>query len=510
MAADVKPANSKISFPKRAIIVPLVLVGIFIITGVLLAFNYWLAVAFGFISLLFLWQFGLEEHQARGLVILLTASLFAAILAGSLSLQFSTNVSTAVEVGLIAFLGVIVSFLILVAVATLVILRWHKKDQTMSTLKAFGYVLTGLLGLLHFSLTVEDGQIKGSDGDKERQAQLGGPGWLTVYPGQVVVLHDWGKITRVVGQGSVMMRREEQIKAIVPLGAKGGANTLDNVLTRDRIPLKITLAHAVQVEPAADTKTRLGEKPGDKPIGDEYDQCYESVAKLVATKVGVKDGTVDIWDSMKGAITNNIKDVIMSCDFDELFSTGEDSKELGVSLNNRKILEIEKTVLENVKKSGLDKGLLLKVVDINEVHFPDEIKSKINEQVISFIEARIKQNAAEARETTARFEARAREVEAEAEETASRFQARAKLQLAQADAGAETLRAEAKAEYYRNIIQVLKQQGQSDDTIRSVIQNITLTTSGEDQVKRLLEIMTHFIHGEHTGNSLANSRSVRS
>lgn len=491
MAADVKPVNSKISFPKRAIIVPLVLVGIFIITGVLLAFNYWLAVAFGFISLLFLWQFGLEEHQARGLLLLLTTSLFAAILAGSLSLQFSTNVSTAVEVGLIAFFGVIVSFLMLVAVATLVILRWHKKDQTMSTLKAFGYVLTGLLGLLHFSLKIEDGQIKGSDGDKERQTHLGGPGWLTVYPGQVVVLHDWGKITRVVGQGSVMMRREEQVKAIVSLGAKGGANTLENVLTRDRIPLKITVAHAVQVESAADTKTRLGEKPGDKPIGDEYDQCYESIAKLVATRVGVKDNAVDIWDSVKGAITNNIKDVIMSCDFDELFSTGGDSKELGVSLNNRKILEIEKTVLENVKKSGLDKGLVLKVVDINEVHFPDEIKGKLTQQVTAFLDAKIRKNEAQTKADAAEFEAKARETQALAREKAAYFEAQA-----------EVSRGQGKAGYYRHIVQALKEQGLSNEVIGEILQKQASSAALEDEMNRLLQLMVHYVQGEHTGKSL--------
>ena len=67
----------------------------------------------------------------------------------------------------------------------------------------------------------------------KRLETFGGPGWLTVYPGHVVVLHQWGKITRVVEPGPTMLERYEKIKAVLSLESRWErSNILDNVLTR--------------------------------------------------------------------------------------------------------------------------------------------------------------------------------------------------------------------------------------------------------------------------------------
>ncbi len=503
MATKADTFGSKITPPKRVIIVPLVLLGILVITGVLLTFNYWWAVGFGFVSLLFLWRFGLEEHEARGLLLLLTSSLCAAVAAGSITLPLSANASVAITVGIIAFLGVIVFFLMLVAVATLGILKWHKKDQSMSMLKAFGYMLTGLLGLLHFSVIVEDGQIKGSDGDKERLAKIGGPGWLTVYPGQVVVLHDWGKITRVVGQGSTMLKREEQIKAIVPLGGKGGTSQI-NVLTRDRIPLKITFAHVVQVEPAKETATRLP-GPHGKEVGDEYDQCHEDIAKLVATKVAVKEDMVDIWEAMKVAIVNNMKDVIMSCDFDEIFDAKKNGQDLAGSVNDRKIVDIENTVLARVKDSGLGRGLVLRVVDINEVHFSEKMENEIMDQVTHLVNTRIENLKAQAAKKTAEIQAEVKGIEAKSSLDVAEQQANIIRKLAEAEAEANKMKEEARLkvrlEHYKDIMEKLKGDQDASDVARIVLENVSASAVLEDELKRLLELIVHYIRSEHTAHT---------
>jgi hypothetical protein len=239
MAITAGALGSESSSSGRLIFITLGLLGIFVLSGVFLALNYWFAVVFFFLSLLLLICFSLNEYEARGLLLLLVFSLFVTVLVSSLALLFLSNDSrvsqlaqsntlanfflgsnlriilTSLFTGLIAPLPlIVVPLLVVTAVATFGILQWHRKDQTISGLKAFWYVLAGLLGILHFSVVVENDEIKGSAKDKERLKNFGGPGWLTVYSGQVVVLHHWGKISRIVGQGSTMLKREEQIKAI--------------------------------------------------------------------------------------------------------------------------------------------------------------------------------------------------------------------------------------------------------------------------------------------------------
>lgn len=832
MATTAGTLPSETSISRRILLWSIALFGILIVTGVLLVFNYWVAVIFFFVSLLILVRFGLKEYQARGLWFLLVLSLFIAFLSGSLVLLILSNnsripelaqsdvtanfflgnniriVLTSILIGLIAPGPLVITPFLFVAVTTFGILQWQKKYPDISFFVAFWHLLTMLLGIFHFSLIVDNGELKGSEKDKERLQNYGGPGWLTVYLGQVVVLHKWGKFTRVVGTGSVMLKREEQIKSIVALTVKGGTNTIENVLTRDRIPLKITVSHAVQVEPATEMKTRLeqtvdevrkqlqksredekkikseivnaeqnvkqirektrqawkaakvpgspsktkelfqkllkeedeknkdllekidtqkrikekilttkkhlqeAEKqlleyfpeksiklrqqaidqisielqetkdagkhvkeavkiardqvrsvqkklnelepeheriksirnilssiwnllsttsklaestvniqsnsegnnvnqsdinsepsqntdnnllPADTKdtspsstngepiegngnsqsnseaneitpsveiettedikgryqqelqeakeqlndakaankraqnnikaiqkqlndatkylytitkarkeghtIGDEYDQCYVSIARMVASKVSANQHVADIWDSMKGTIASNLRDVIMSCDFDDLFNVREGGANLVDSVNSRRIADIERTVLENAKGSALNKGLLIRSVDISEVRFPDQIEEKIKTEITALAEARINHIEANTRERTAEIEnnimirkadalSSARSTEARGEQTAAIMWAEAIKIRAQAEAEAEMLRAKARAEYFKQIVYVLREQNQSEETIKTVLQHIASSSS-----------TIHYIRKEQTINA---------
>ncbi|NJN93609.1 MAG: hypothetical protein HC875_05695 [Anaerolineales bacterium] len=573
MATTVGTLKSEAPISRRILLWVVALFGIFTVTGILLAFNYWVAILFFFTSLLILFRLGLEEYQWRSLWLLLITCLFLAVLVGSLALLFLSNDSriaqlaqinalaglfvgsniriilTSILIGLAAPLPlVIIPFLLVVAVATFGMLQWHKLDKGNSPSKTFWYVLFGLLGILHFSVTIEKEEIKGSEEELKRLINLGGPGWITIYPGQVVVLHKWGKITRVVGQGSVLLGREEQIKVIVPLGGKGESNTIENVLTRDRIPVKVIISHTVQVESAQEMRKRplqeaveeakkelqrvtTGSSKGEiqtaqerldqaeeflknfqnnkleSDIGDDYDQCDENVVKLVASKVGLKEAslTADIWGSMKGSIGGNLRDVIMSCGFEELFGISGDSNNLDENIQSRKIAEIEKIILDKAKGSGLSKGLVLRSVDISEIQFPQEIEGKIKTEVTALTEARIRDIEARTRELTAEVENRmivkqtdaittARLTEARAEHTASEVKARATVIRARGEAEAERLIAQARAEYFGYLAQILRQQNQSEETIKTVLQNLAATNS-----------TIHYIRREQTGGTLPES-----
>jgi regulator of protease activity HflC (stomatin/prohibitin superfamily) len=509
MAAGAVATRAATSTSTRIVIGAGVLLVVFILSGLLLAYSYWLGISFFFVGLLGLIRFGFEEYQGRNLLLLGVFSLLVAILVGSLTQVFLianpgispfaqdnpfTIFLTSIVVGVVASLiGVIIPFLVLVAITTVGILKWHKIGEPISFIAAYWYLLITILGVFRFSVIIEDGDKKGSERDIQRLEQFGGPGWLIIHAGQVVVLREWGKITRVAGLGSFMLRRNEQIKAIVPLTPKGNMQEIENVLTRDKVPLTVKVVHVAQMEPAAQTAERLGTAIDDDhfTIGDDYDECYDSIARRVATKAP------NVWESMKATVASNIKDVFITCNFEELFDISGENEDLEGSINNRKIAEIEETVLERSRGSATGKGLILRAVDINEVIFPEEITDKINKEVTALMDARIKQT-----------QARTRELEAESEETAARFRARAMLELATADAQAEVLRgrakAEARSEYYRRIFEVVADQ--PDQVANTILQNIATSTVLEDDLERLLELMVHYIHGEHTGKASAKSQ----
>ena len=91
MATSAGPLPSERFISKRIFLWIVILFGIFAVTGVLLAFNYWLAIVYFFASLLILVRFGLEKYEERSLYLLLVLSLFVAVLVDSLTLLVVSN-----------------------------------------------------------------------------------------------------------------------------------------------------------------------------------------------------------------------------------------------------------------------------------------------------------------------------------------------------------------------------------------------------------------------------------
>jgi len=354
----------------------------------------------------------------------------------------------------------------------------------------------------YFLIEIEEEQIKGEEKDRKRLETIGGPGQLVVHPGQVVVLHHQGKITRAVGVGLVRLGSGEKIKAIIPLGGKAGVQKIENVLTRDRIDLTLSVAHGASSELVSGTKKRLEETKnkvardenalellkaivqravatddldrikqhlahmeaqempdkekiellkkykealeqldkdkktieqlqkivdGGQMVGDEYDQCYVDIAKLVTAK------GPDPWGATKRDVEVNLRDVFMANEFEDLFKIGGEAEDLKAKIDQRRIAEIEKFVLDKVKGSKLGYGIVLGFVDINEVYFPEMIQEKLK-----------KVSEASLDEQAAVFEARAIVIRA-------RARAQAKILEGQSEG-------EARAAFFRELLRELKRE----------------------------------------------------
>ena len=389
-------------------------------------------------------------------------------------------------------------------------------DDSLSLWEEIKYAALSLLGLPCFSVSIEGGgELKGKSKGIEQLTNKGGPGKIRVYPGQVVVLHKHGKITRAVGMGKTWLNRKERIKAIVPLGVQVNVNEPENVITRDRIALTVKVVAGCRIEPAAATDARLAELRQDPlsnqttirtlealvaegdPIGDELDECYPGIARLVAARAGLQEGSLvtDVASVPKGSVEVALRDVFMSNKLEDLFDGESDLEDIQRGIDNRQIDQIEKHITKNVKESRLALGVLLLFVDINGLSFPEDIQGKISEEVSALVDARIR----ETKTRIGRFEAEAGNTvlvsKAEAERDAARFRAEAIRIEGHANA-------QAKAELFEQVAQILVQQlGNNIAEIRPILEKLAAASVLEDDMRELLQLLGPQVRVEHLINN---------
>ncbi len=501
-----------------------VFLGIGLGSGLITMLSYATGNVIFFLSLLIFILLGFKRYQGRNLLLLLYAHLLVAVAtvniassmpavrqlvvgsgAGVSSQDQLSVFSLAVLLGVVAsILLVTVPFLLTAATAAAIVAKWHVgEDEAFKS--AFIHTIYSLLAVIHSVVVVEAGELQGSAENIERLEQFGGPCWLTVHSGQVVVLHIQGRITRAVGLGTVMVQRGEKIKAVLPLGPEGNVQEIENVLTRDRIPLKVKVLHAARLEPAADTQARLEgvvvaaqaklhqltrhggtveqieaarqaleaarrellALDGDKLVGDEIFQIYESTAKLAALR-GPKP-----YEAVKFAIVNNTKDAFMAEYAEDLFKIhAGDGADLDSRIDQRKIKEIEDMVTKKSLAFGLGKGAKLLIVDIADIVFPDELKDKIEQEVKTQIEERIKET-----------EVRIAESKARADMTLARAKAQASILEGKSEG-------EARAALFREILRELKREQLPQEQIAGAMLNLIAATTSVKEVKDLFKSAT--------------------
>ena len=228
-----------------------VFLGIGLGSGLITMLSYATGNVIFFLSLLIFILLGFKRYQGRNLLLLLYAHLLVAVAtvniassmpavrqlvvgsgAGVSSQDQLSVFSLAVLLGVVAsILLVTVPFLLTAATAAAIVAKWHVgEDEAFKS--AFIHTIYSLLAVIHSVVVVEAGELQGSAENIERLEQFGGPCWLTVHSGQVVVLHIQGRITRAVGLGTVMVQRGEKIKAVLPLGPEG--NEIGRASCRER------------------------------------------------------------------------------------------------------------------------------------------------------------------------------------------------------------------------------------------------------------------------------------
>jgi regulator of protease activity HflC (stomatin/prohibitin superfamily) len=355
----------------------------------------WLAYAVGMAALLLLaWSFPKREFHRlliAGVLVFAVAVGFAFLIQEFITLRLARYVQgsifeEATFQGLIAFLlglpvGILAVSLPLLAVMLVsseFILALNK-DPYNRTLKDSLRLLLSLIFQTNYPwLIVAEGEEVQSRPSGLLKA-LGGPGLVVIRPGNAVVFERGGQVSRIVEAGIVLTKLYEQIKAIVDLRPKWTEQPLEDVLTRDRVPLKITFGVGFQIESCADVEAHPESwvAPNGEALSKRLDGVYPVYEATV--RKAVYNCAAPKWESLGWAISAaQLRDVVATYNLDEIFRVYGEPDEKGFFRPNQRTIErIEGQVHEGTAVSLRNFGIKHKGIDIREIKMPEEVHKRM-------------------------------------------------------------------------------------------------------------------------------------
>jgi hypothetical protein len=406
------------------------------------------------------------------------------------------------------------------------VLALHEVDG-VNRWDALRYVLTLILGINLPFMVVENGQALVTR-EAGKINVIGGPGESIIKQGNVVVLERGGKISRIVNAGIVKLKRKEMIRNIFVLGPQSKSDEIKHVLTKDRIPLTITLAMKVQIEPAAEVEKRPESRiaPDGEALTRKLDdglyQVYEGTirkAALMSQATSFAQHNIEkcegetchdveetTWQKVAGSLPQSeLRDHIMSHRFDELFELVDSApgEKPEIRVDKRKIYEIEQAILAQIRPTRIRVlGVLVRGVDIGKIEFPPEAEHLLLNrwgapwtQQIGLIEAETKaQGELQARVLETQGDLEAKMLEAHNELSIADLKAQAILINARAEAQKHIMegrsKAEARAAFFRFIVEALQIDGRpiEDGLTQAVLQQLAHTFAAVDDLETFMRV----------------------
>jgi regulator of protease activity HflC (stomatin/prohibitin superfamily) len=383
---------------------------------------------------------------------------------------FAESLLWSIVVGVVGALLLTGLPLLTVALASATyILALHEVDG-VSRWDALRYVLTLILGINLPFMVVENGQALVTK-EARKIGVIGGPGELIIKQGNVVVLERGGKISRVVNAGIVKLQRKEMIRNIFVLTRQSNSKEIEHVLTKDRIPLTITMGIGFQIEPAAEAEKRPESRiaPDGEALTPRLDdglfQVYMGTirkAALMSQATSFAQRNIEkcegeacqnveetTWQKVAGGVPEGeLRDHIMSHRFDELFELADSApgEKPEARVKKRKIYQIEQAILEEIKP-GKAKGLgvFVRGVDIGKIEFPEGAEQLLLKRWGAPWQQEIHKVASESGIINAELEAQALVILA---------RARAQVMILEGQGEGE-----ARAAFFREVLREMKREG---------------------------------------------------
>jgi len=201
--------------------------------------------------------------------------------------------------------------------------------------KALRYVLASLFdgppysyiplsGLFLPSLTISKGE-KVQDEEVSLLDQVGGPGWLTVEPGNVVLLEHLESPTKVLGEGIHFVPRFMRVQEVISLDDQHWKANPIHAATKDGIEVAI---HDFQFTYRV-CASRHENQAGKRTLSDPYPFSLKAVRDLAYNRNVRADGNLIPWGSaLQFRVDGRITDFINKHTIDQVLApTAEDPRQ---------------------------------------------------------------------------------------------------------------------------------------------------------------------------------------
>ncbi len=246
--------------------------------------------------------------------------------------------------------------------------------------------------------------------------QLGEPKVAVVKPYNAVVFEQGGNITRVEGPGTFLIERFEFPKHIIDLRPQWESFEVEEVLTKDKVPLHIKCGLGYRIESREQTAER-GEDPREVVEGRRFPGIISGeypVYKRTIFKAAY--GPAGDWKfTTKGATITQLRKVVAEFELRDIYRFDEQSKEFILA-------EIGRRTKEEVAKIVHYWGVKVGTVNIDTIEVSEAVRGQVWGMWGAEYLRRKTEIEAEAKKRTIVAEAEARKTarlqEAEGEETA--------------------------------------------------------------------------------------------
>lgn len=247
---------------------------------------------------------------------------------------------------------------------------------------AFQYLAAMLFGFGYPRLFVAEGEKKLKKGEVNLLDTIGGPGFITIQPGNLVLLESLDGSLKVLAAGRHFINRYESIKEIITLEERHGQ--IGQVSARSIDGIEVILADVhFRYRVYADPEASLA---ACRSLDNPFPYCDDAVLNMAYNRTFTAEGITSWHETVTSAIETAITDYIQSHTVDQLTAPGFVQAD---NLNPRgeiyRKLESQST-RERLKELGAE----LVWCEIGHFEIPDK---QVSDQRLNVWQARWRGNA---------------------------------------------------------------------------------------------------------------------
>jgi len=274
-------------------------------------------------------------------------------------------------------------------------------------------------------------------------AKMGGPGILLVGKGSAVLLERQKGQFRVVGPGSYFIDRADRVRGTVDLRLQRGEYELDDVFTRDGIPLHIKFTVLYRIIQSEEMLIKQGRYEPD-------------LGAVIRALLSARD-----WMAQTEIVARaRLRDTIAEYRLDDLHAAFPQEGVSEQESFQTPRVPLQEELETRLNEEAKDWGVEIARVTLDDIRMPEEVNKQMLEAWGAHWQDIVKSQEAEtearAAKTRARGQADAFIIEARGKKNAAELAGKAMLTEARAKADASVIErraeAEAIAEYVRRVL----------------------------------------------------------